>query len=86
MKKFLIYVAAIVVAMVLGGVIGNLCTNVTPLSWLDYVPPFHMDEKHWNLYVLDMTFGFQSKFNIAQLILTIVAIFVAPKIESITKK
>lgn len=36
--------------------------------------------------VADLTFGIQSKFNIAQLLLTIVAIFVAPKIEPLIGK
>ena len=34
----------------------------------------------------DLTFGIQSKFNIAQLLLTIIACFVAPKIEPLIGK
>ena len=76
MKKFLVYLCSIVVAVILGGVIGNLCAGIAPLSWLDYAPPLHLKSHTWNLYVADLTFGIQSKFNIAQLLLTIVAIFV----------
>ena len=35
MKKFLVYLCSIVVAVILGGVIGNLCVGIAPLSWLD---------------------------------------------------
>lgn len=86
MKKFLVYLCSIVVAVILGGVIGNLCAGIAPLSWLDYAPPLHLQSHTWNLYVADLTFGIQSKFNIAQLLLTIVAIFVAPKIEPLIGK
>ncbi|MFR0950298.1 MAG: DUF4321 domain-containing protein [Ruminococcus callidus] len=73
MKKFLVYLCSIVVAVILGGVIGNLCVGIAPLSWLDYAPPLHLKTHEWNLYVADLTFGIQSKFNIAQLLLTIIA-------------
>lgn len=86
MKKVLVYIATIVVALVLGGVIGNLCANIAPLSWLDYTPPLHVDTHDWNWYIADVTFGIKAKFNIAQLILTIVACFVAPKIAPLIGK
>ena len=50
------------------------------------MPPLNIKEHHWNLYVLDLTFGLQSKFNIAQVILVIVAIFTAPKIQKLIFK
>ena len=95
MKKFLVYLCSIEkyqgffhlnLMWILGGVIGNLCAGIAPLSWLDYAPPLHLKSHTWNLYVADLTFGIQSKFNIAQLLLTIVAIFVAPKIEPLIGK
>lgn len=86
MKKVLVYIASIVVALVLGGVIGNLCAELVPLSWLDYTPPLHIKTHDWNWYIADVTFGFEAKFNIAQIILTIVAIFVAPKIAGLIGK
>ena len=75
MKKFLVYLCSIVVAVILGGVIGNLCVGIAPLSWLDYAPPLHLKTHEWNLYVADLTFGIQSKFNIAQLLLTIITVY-----------
>lgn len=83
MKKVLVYIASIVVALVLGGVIGSLCENMEALSWLNYTLPLHLDTHHWNWYIADVTFGIQSKYNIAQLLLTIIAIFVAPKISGL---
>ena len=82
MKKFLVYLCSIVVAVILGGVIGNLCVGIAPLSWLDYAPPLHLKTHEWNLYVADLTFG----INIAQLLLTIIACFIAPKIEPLIGK
>ena len=61
MKKFLVYLCSIVVAVILGGVIGNLCAGIAPLSWLDYAPPLHLKSHTWNLYVADLTFGIQLK-------------------------
>ena len=86
MKKVFVYILVLVVALLLGGILGNVCANIEPLSWLDYMPPLNIKEHHWNLYVLDLTFGLQSKFNIAQVILVIVAIFTAPKIQKLIFK
>ena len=86
MKKVLVYIAAIVVALILGGVIGTLCADIAPLSWLNYGPPLHIKTREWNWYIADVTFGLHSKFNIAQLILTSVAIFTAPKVASLIGK
>lgn len=86
MKKVLIYIASVVVAVVLGGVIGNLCENVEAMKWLDFTLPLRVNTHHWNWYIADVTFGIQSKYNIAQLLLTIIAIFVAPKIYNLVGK
>ncbi len=86
MKKILIYIASIVVALVLGGIIGTLCGNIESLSWLGYTLPLRIDTHEWNWYIADVTFGIQSKYNIAQLLLTIIAVFTAPKIYSLTNK
>ena len=86
MKKVLTYIASIVVALVLGGVIGNLCNDIDSLHWLNYTLPLHIKAHEWNIYIADLTFGIDSKFNIAQLILTIIAIFTAPKIAAMFQK
>ena len=82
MKKAIVYILTIIVAVLLGGVIGNLCADISALNWLDYTLPLHVDTHEWNWYIADVTFGIDSKFNIAQLILTIIAIFTAPKIAA----
>lgn len=86
MKKALTYIGAVVVALVLGGVIGNLCDDIASLHWLNYTLPLHILAKEHNLYIADVTFGIDSKFNIAQLILTIIALFTAPKIAALLQK
>lgn len=86
MKKFLVYLCSIVVAVSWAASSATSAAGIAPLSWLDYAPPLHLKSHTWNLYVADLTFGIQSKFNIAQLLLTIVAIFVAPKIEPLIGK
>ena len=52
MKKVFVYILVLVVALLLGGILGNVCANIEPLSWLDYMPPLNIKEHHWNLYVL----------------------------------
>ena len=86
MKKFLVYLCSIVVAVILGGVIGNLCAGIRSPQLAGLCAAAAPQSHTWNLYVADLTFGIQSKFNIAQLLLTIVAIFVAPKIEPLIGK
>ena len=53
MKKVFVYILVLVVALLLGGILGNVCANIEPLSWLDYMRPLNIKEHHWNLYVLD---------------------------------
>ncbi len=82
MKKAIVYILTILAALLLGGVIGSLCTDLSALSWLDYTLPLHVEPHEFHWYIADVTFGIDSKFNIAQLLLTIIAIFTAPKIAS----
>ena len=49
MKKVFVYILVLVVALLLGGILGNVCANIEPLSWLDYMPPLNIKEHHWNL-------------------------------------
>ena len=86
MKKFLVYLCSIVVAVILGGVIGNLCVGIAPLSWLDLRPAAATSKLTNGICMWQTCLGIQSKFNIAQLLLTIIACFVAPKIEPLIGK
>ena len=42
MKKVFVYILVLVVALLLGGILGNVCANIEPLSWLDYMPPLNI--------------------------------------------
>ncbi|MCC8112209.1 MAG: hypothetical protein LIO74_11695 [Ruminococcus sp.] len=86
MKKVIVYILTILAALLFGGVLGNVCADISALSWLDITLPLHVDAREFHLYIADVTFGIDSKFNIVQLILTIIAILIAPKISSMIGK
>lgn len=87
LKKVLIYLGVFIVALVVGGIVGDLLTDIPALGWMGYRPPIHLDTHSWNWFIADVTLGIKTKFNILQLILVIVSIFVAPKVyNALTKK
>ena len=83
MKKTLYMVMLIVVACILGGLIGGAAYG--SLGWLGYTTGFDFQPGTFiNTSVLTLTFGLSIYINIAQILLILVAIYVyyktAPKL------
>lgn len=85
MKKTLYMIVLIVSAIVGGSLIGSAAQNAGSLKWLGYSKSFDFQPGTFiNTEVLQLSFGFYISFNIAQILLVLVAIFVyyktAPKL------
>lgn len=83
MKKSLYMIVLIAAAVVLGSLIGNVALG--SLGWLGYSRTFSFEPGTFiDIDVLRLTFGITVTFNVAQILLVLVAILVyyktAPKL------
>ena len=79
MKKVMI--GFILGGIVVGGLLGNLASNVDFLSWLSYGEQFGLTTPiELDLSVIKFTIGFMFKINIASIIGIVLAIFIYKKI------
>lgn len=80
-KSFWILLLFILGGIVVGGLLGNLASNVDFLSWLSYGEQFGLTTPiELDLSVVKLTFGFVFKINIASIIGIVLAIFIYKKI------
>lgn len=80
-KNTWILLVFICVGLVLGGLIGQLASQVDWLSWLSYGQEFGLKEPIMlELNVLKITFGFMVYINVASIIGLAIAIFLYRKI------
>lgn len=85
MKKTLYMIVLVVSAIVGGSLIGSAAQNAGSLKWLGYSKSFDFQPGTFiNTDVLKLNFGFYISFNVAQILLVLLAIFVyyktAPKL------
>ena len=77
----LISILFVLAGLVIGGLIGNLASNVSWLSWLAYGEEFGlMEPLTLDLNVLTLTLGLTIKINIASIIGVIIALVVYRKV------
>ena len=80
-KSFWILLIFILSGLVIGGLLGNLATNVNGLWWLGFGQEFGLESPFiLNLSILSITFSFSIKINIASIIGMALAIFIYRKI------
>lgn len=80
-KNFWILVLFILAGIVVGGLLGELASNIEFLSWLSYGQQFGFTSPiELDLNVIKLTFGLIFKINIASIIGIILAIFIYKKI------
>ena len=79
-KKMLVYIGVVAIAVGAGSVISTLCAQVSALSWLAIKPTCGFDPFTINLIVLDFTLGINIHITVAHIIMIIIAIFVSPKV------
>lgn len=80
-KNVWILILFILCGIVVGGLLGELASNVDFLRWLSYEQTFGLSEPiSLNLQVITLTFALMFKINIASIIGMVLAIFIYKKI------
>ncbi len=80
-KNIWILILFILSGIVVGGLLGELASNVSFLSWLSYGEEFGLATPiQLDLNVITLTFGLMFKINIASIIGIVLAIFIYKKI------
>ena len=80
-KSFWIMLIFILCGLVIGGLLGDLASNVNGLWWLGYGQEFGITNPFiLNLSILTLTFAFTIKINIASIIGMAIGIFIYRKI------
>ena len=80
-KNIWILILFILCGIVVGGLLGELASNVDFLWWLSYGEEFGISEPiTLDLIVITLSFGLMLKINIASIIGMILAIFIYKKI------
>ncbi len=74
--KTLVLIVLLLLAVILGKVIGSAVTGISFLSWLGLGADFGFDPVALDLAVMNLTFGFHFAVNIAQILLILIAVFV----------
>lgn len=80
-KNIWILLVFLLSGLVIGGLLGNLASQVSWLNWLAYEQQFGLESPIiLDLSVLKLTFGLMFKINVASIIGMILAIFIYKKI------
>lgn len=80
-RSFWIMLIFILCGLVIGGLLGDLASNVNGLWWLGYGQEFGLSSPFMlNLSILTLTFAFTIKINIASIVGMAIAIFIYRKI------
>nr|WP_319489635.1 DUF4321 domain-containing protein [uncultured Caproiciproducens sp.] len=79
--KTLLLIILLVLAVVLGQIIGASCTGIKYFSWLGAAAKFGLSTVELNLSVVKITFGMMIGINVAQAILLLAAILTYIKIK-----
>lgn len=80
-KNIWILILFILSGIVVGGLLGELASNVSFLNWLSYGEQFGLTNPiELDLSVVKLTFGIMFKINIASIVGIVLAIFIYKKI------
>ena len=80
-KNFWILLVFLLSGLVIGGLLGNLASNVNGLWWLSFGQEYGLESPFvLNLSILSITFAFSIKINIASIIGMAIAIFIYRKV------
>ena len=81
-KNIWILLIFILSGLVIGGLLGEIASKIDALSWLSYGQSFGLPNPvELELNIINITFGFMLKINIASIIGILISIFVYKKIS-----
>lgn len=81
LMKTLLFIILLLLAVVLGKIIGAACAGIAYASWLNAGASFGFSPLSLNLSVISLTFGAMININVAQAILLLIAILAYPRIK-----
>lgn len=80
-KNIWILLVFILSGLVIGGLLGDVAAKVGGLNWLSYGQSFGLSQPvALDLNIINITFGFMVKINVASIIGIVLAIFIYKKI------
>ena len=80
-KRVWILLVFLLSGLVIGGLLGELASNIDWLWWLSYGQSFGLSSPiEWDLNVVVITFGLMLRINIASIIGMAIAIFIYRKV------
>lgn len=80
-KRFWLFIIFLFAGIILGGLLGELATNVSFLSWLSYGKSFGLTEPFvLDISILQISFKFLVQLNVASIIGILIAIIVYRKL------
>ena len=87
MKKKLIYLLMIIMAIVFGYLLSNLCAGLDEptVSWLGTSLSFGLEPATLDLHAFAVTFGLRLSISPIQILLILLAIVLSPKIAASIK-
>ena len=87
MKNKLIYLLMIIMAIVFGYLLGNLCAGLDEptVAWLGTALNFGIEPTTLDLHAFSITFGLHLAINPIQILLVLLAIVLSPKIAASIK-
>ncbi len=82
MKNKLVFLFCIIVAIIIGTFLGELCIDTPYLEWLGQNFKFGTGLYDLNLHFMQLTLGLNFSINLAQVLMMIIALFVSPKLAA----
>ncbi len=82
MKNKLVFLFCIIVAIIIGTFLGEICADTPYLEWLGRNFAFSTGIYDLNLHFVKLTLGLDFSINLAQVLMMMIALYVSPKIAS----
>lgn len=81
-KRYWVFLIFLFSGIIIGGLLGELASNVSFLSWLSYGKSFGLTEPLLlDVNILQVSFGFSIQLNVASIIGILVAMLIYKKIK-----
>ncbi len=82
MKNKLVFLFCIIVAIIAGTFLGEICADTPYLEWLGRSFAFSTGVYDLNLHFVKLTLGLDFSINLAQVLMLIIALYASPKVAS----